>query len=76
MYAFAPEFTGDQVLQAFRRDGPSLFLGALIMAEGLVAAAFYTLRGRSSLLVAAHQTSHRFPSGRTITASALQLHAV
>jgi sigma-B regulation protein RsbU (phosphoserine phosphatase) len=42
---YAPvELTADQVLQAFRRDGPSLFLGAMIMAVGLVAAAFYTLR--------------------------------
>jgi phosphoserine phosphatase RsbU/P len=44
MYAFVSELTADQVLQAFRRDGPSLFLGAMIMAVGLVAAAFYTLR--------------------------------
>jgi sigma-B regulation protein RsbU (phosphoserine phosphatase) len=45
MYALV-ELTADQVLQAFRRDGPSLFLGAMIMAVGLVAAAFYTLRGK------------------------------
>jgi phosphoserine phosphatase RsbU/P len=44
MYALASELTADQVLQAFRRDGPSLFLGAMIMAVGLVAGAFYTLR--------------------------------
>jgi phosphoserine phosphatase RsbU/P len=44
MYALVSELTADQVLQAFRRDGPSLFLGAMIMAVGLVAAAFYTLR--------------------------------
>ena len=44
MYALVSELTADQVLQAFRRDGPSLFLGAMIMAVGLVAAAFYALR--------------------------------
>jgi len=44
MYALVSELTTDQVLQAFRRDAPSLFLGAMIVAVGLVAAAFYILR--------------------------------
>ena len=44
MYALVSELTTEQVLQAFRRDGPSLFLGAMIMTVGLVASAFYTLR--------------------------------
>ena len=44
MYAVVSELTAEQVLQAFRRDGPSLLLGAMIMAVGLVAVAFYTLR--------------------------------
>lgn len=44
MYALVSELTADQVLQAFRRDAPSLFLGAMITAVGLVAVAFYILR--------------------------------
>ncbi|MFZ0859817.1 MAG: hypothetical protein WCA27_24710 [Candidatus Sulfotelmatobacter sp.] len=40
MYATAPELTADQVLQAFHHDAPALFLGAMIVAVGLVAAAF------------------------------------
>jgi sigma-B regulation protein RsbU (phosphoserine phosphatase) len=44
MYAPAPEMTADQVLQAFRRDVPTLFFGAMIMAVGLVAAAFSGIR--------------------------------
>jgi phosphoserine phosphatase RsbU/P len=44
MYAPAPEMTADQVLQAFHRDGPSLFFGAMIMAVGLVAVAFSAIR--------------------------------
>jgi sigma-B regulation protein RsbU (phosphoserine phosphatase) len=44
MYAAAPKLTADQVLQAFRHDAPSLLLGAMIMAVGLVAAAFSEIR--------------------------------
>jgi sigma-B regulation protein RsbU (phosphoserine phosphatase) len=44
MYALAREITADQVLQAFRRDAPFLFLGAAIAAVGLVAAAFSAIR--------------------------------
>ena len=44
MYAPAPELTADQVLQAFHHDGPNLFFGAMIMAVGLVAAAFSSIR--------------------------------
>jgi len=44
MYAPASEMTGDQVLQAFRHDGLSLFFGAMIMAVGMVAAGFSAVR--------------------------------
>jgi sigma-B regulation protein RsbU (phosphoserine phosphatase) len=44
MYAPAPEMTADQVLQAFHRDAPNLFLGAGIVSVGLVAAAFSAIR--------------------------------
>jgi sigma-B regulation protein RsbU (phosphoserine phosphatase) len=44
MVAPAPEITADQVLQAFHHDGPNLFLGAMIMAVGLVAVAFSAIR--------------------------------
>ena len=44
MYAPSPEMTADQVLQAFHRDAPGLFLGAVIVAVGLVAAAFSAIR--------------------------------
>jgi phosphoserine phosphatase RsbU/P len=46
MYTAATEFTADQVLRAFRHDAPSLFLGAMIVAVGLVAAAFSGIRRR------------------------------
>lgn len=36
--------TADQVLQAFHHDAPGLFLGAVIVAVGLVAAAFSAIR--------------------------------
>ena len=36
--------TADQVLQAFHRDAPNLFLGAGIVSVGLVAAAFSAIR--------------------------------
>jgi sigma-B regulation protein RsbU (phosphoserine phosphatase) len=44
MYAPAPELTADQVLQAFRHDAPNLLFGAMIMAVGLVSAAFSEIR--------------------------------
>lgn len=44
MYVPASEITADQVLQAFHRDVPSLFFGAVIMGVGLVAAAFSAIR--------------------------------
>jgi len=44
MYVSAPEMTADQVLQAFHHDAPNLFLGAAIVAVGLVAAAFSAIR--------------------------------
>ena len=44
MHAPCPEMTANQVLQAFRRDGPLLFLGASIAAVGLVAALFSAIR--------------------------------
>jgi len=44
MYLPAPELTADQVLQAFHRDALNLFLGAAIVAVGLVAAAFCAIR--------------------------------
>jgi hypothetical protein len=44
MHAPAPGLTADEVLQAFRHDAPSLLFGAMIMAVGLVSAAFSELR--------------------------------
>jgi phosphoserine phosphatase RsbU/P len=44
MYAPIPEMTGGQVLQAFRHDAPNLFFGAVIVAVGLVSAAFSAIR--------------------------------
>ena len=44
MYASAPGLTADQILRAFRHDAPSLLFGAMIMAVGLVAAAFSEIR--------------------------------
>jgi sigma-B regulation protein RsbU (phosphoserine phosphatase) len=40
----APEMTADQVLQTFRHDVPTLLVGAMIMAVGLVAAALSEIR--------------------------------
>jgi sigma-B regulation protein RsbU (phosphoserine phosphatase) len=44
MYAPIPGMTADQVLRAFRHDAPSLLFGAMIMAVGLVSAAFSEIR--------------------------------
>ena len=46
------EFTGEQVAQAFRRDAPSLFFGAVIVAVGLMGAAYSAIRrSRDRLLI-------------------------
>src|ERR1700685_101806 len=44
MYIRAPQLTADQVLQAFHHDAPRLFLGAMIVGVGLVAAGFSAIR--------------------------------
>ena len=44
MYVPAPGLTADQVLRAFQRDAPWLFLGAMIAAVGVVAAGFSAIR--------------------------------
>ena len=47
-----PEMTAGEVLSAFHRDAPYLFLGAAFVAVGLVSAAFATIRRKhDSLLV-------------------------
>jgi sigma-B regulation protein RsbU (phosphoserine phosphatase) len=51
MYASAPELTADRVLQAFHHDAPSLFLGAMIVAVGLVAGAFAAVRRKNDPLL-------------------------
>jgi phosphoserine phosphatase RsbU/P len=44
MYVPTSQMTGDQVLRAFHHDALNLFLGAAIVAVGLVAAAFSVIR--------------------------------
>jgi len=44
MCALAPEVTADQILRMFQRDAPGFFVGDLIIAAGLVAAAFPVIR--------------------------------
>jgi phosphoserine phosphatase RsbU/P len=52
MCVAAPEMSASQVLSAFHRDAPYLFLGAAFVAVGVVSAAFAFLRrGRNSLLI-------------------------
>lgn len=51
MYIRAPELMADQVLQAFHHDAPSLFLGAMIVAVGLVAAGFSAIRRKMDPLL-------------------------
>lgn len=52
MLATAPGLTADEVLHTFESDGLTLFLGAAIVATGLVAAAFAAIRRqRVSLLL-------------------------
>jgi hypothetical protein len=41
-----PEMSASQVMSAFHRDSPYLFLGAAFVAVGIVAAAFAALRRR------------------------------
>ena len=48
----APEMNASQVLSAFHRDAPYLFLGAAFVAVGLVSAAFAAIRRKhDSLLI-------------------------
>jgi sigma-B regulation protein RsbU (phosphoserine phosphatase) len=52
MCVAAPEMSASQVLSAFHRDAPYLFLGAAFVAVGVVSAAFAFLRRRrDSLLI-------------------------
>ena len=51
MYAPIPGMTANQVLQAFHRDAPFLFLGAAIVSVGLVAAAFSAIRRKPDPLL-------------------------
>lgn len=51
MFLVTPSLRADEVLQAFYRDAPSLFLGAAFVTAGLVATAFGLLRGRRDLLL-------------------------
>jgi phosphoserine phosphatase RsbU/P len=46
MHGADPQFTGDQVLQIFRRDAAYLFLGAAFTTVGIISAAFSLLRRR------------------------------
>jgi phosphoserine phosphatase RsbU/P len=52
MYVIAPEMSASQVLSAFHRDAPYLFLGAAFVSVGILSAAFAVLRRkRDSLLI-------------------------
>jgi len=52
MSASDPQLTAAEVLRAFHRDSPYLFLGASFVAVGLVSAAFAAIRRRhDSLLI-------------------------
>jgi sigma-B regulation protein RsbU (phosphoserine phosphatase) len=52
MHVPSYEVTAEQVLQAFHRDAPSLFFGAMIMGVGMVAAAFSAIRRKhDSILI-------------------------
>ena len=50
MFAAAPSLRADDVLTAFHRDAPALFLGAAFVTTGLVALAFSALRGKRNPL--------------------------
>lgn len=51
MCLVAPEMTAQQVLSAFHRDAPYLFLGAAFIALGIVSAAFSGLRRKRDTLL-------------------------
>lgn len=52
MYMAAPDTSAGDVLRAFHRDAPYLFLGAAFVAVGLVSAAFAAIRRKhDSLLI-------------------------
>jgi sigma-B regulation protein RsbU (phosphoserine phosphatase) len=52
MCVAVPEMSASQVLSAFHRDAPYLFLGAAFAAVGIISAAFAVLSGRrNSLLI-------------------------
>src|ERR1700722_9481774 len=51
MNVLAPELTANQVLHVFERDAPGLFLGAIIVAAGLVAASFPVIRRKPDRLL-------------------------
>jgi phosphoserine phosphatase RsbU/P len=51
MCVLPPDMSADQVLQAFYSDAPSLFLGAAIVAVGLVAASFSAIRRKPDALL-------------------------
>ncbi len=51
MCLVAPEMTAKQVLSAFHRDAPYLFLGAAFIALGIVSAAFSGLRRKRDTLL-------------------------
>jgi phosphoserine phosphatase RsbU/P len=48
---YAPSLNADQVLHAFRHDAPSLLFGAIIMAAGLLSAAFSAFRRKYDRLL-------------------------
>jgi phosphoserine phosphatase RsbU/P len=51
MWIAAPEMSAGEVLSAFHRDAPYLFLGAAFVAVGIVSAAFAALRRRQDSLL-------------------------
>jgi phosphoserine phosphatase RsbU/P len=51
MYSGAPSMSAGEVLSAFRRDAPYLFLGAAFVAVGVLAAIFAVLRRRRDPLL-------------------------
>ncbi len=51
MCVLPPDISADQVLHAFYGDAPSLFLGAAIVAVGLVAASFAAIRRKPDALL-------------------------
>jgi sigma-B regulation protein RsbU (phosphoserine phosphatase) len=51
MYVAVPQMSAGEVLSAFHRDAPYLFLGAAFVAVGLVSAAFAVIRRKHDLLL-------------------------